>query len=178
MSIYKPSPNRQSGVSLIEVMIAVLVFSIGLIGLAGLLVFATQSSHDAYLRTQVTFLADAMADRMRANNAGVWNNNYNSSAYPISSTVPACAAPSGCIPAQVAQRDQIMWSNMLTAFLPNPQATINCSRAGLSYWPDASDIQKRPPYGGTCTMTITWNERGVTGNQTVQPQTFAWVFQP
>lgn len=178
MTIHKLSPSRQSGITLIEVMIAVLVFSIGLIGLAGLLVFATQSSHDAYLRTQVTFLADSMADRMRANTAAVWNNDYNSAAYPITGTAPACAAPNGCNPAAVALRDQIMWSDMLTAFLPNPTASINCSSSNLDYWPDASDISKRPPYGGTCTMAITWNERGIADTRTAQSQTFAWVFQP
>ncbi len=44
--------SRQRGVSLIEVLMAVLIFSIGLIGLAGLMVISTRSNHSAYLRTQ------------------------------------------------------------------------------------------------------------------------------
>jgi type IV pilus assembly protein PilV len=38
----------------------------------------------------------------------------------------------------------------------------------------------RPPYGGNCTMKITWNEQGA-GDQSKrasEPQTFVWEFQP
>ena len=64
---------------------AVLIFSIGLIGLAGLMVMATRSNHTAYLRTQATFLATNMADRMRANPVAVWSNAYNKT-LPITDT--------------------------------------------------------------------------------------------
>lgn len=167
-------PSR--GVSLIEVLIAVLIFSLGLIGLAGLLVFATQSNHSAYLRTQATFLAGSMADRMRANSAGVWSNAYNSNAYPMAGTPASCSG--GCTAAQLAQRDQLVWSNMLRSFLPGVQATINCTQSAMHYVALPNQIPMQPPYGGACAMTITWNERGVADNRTAQPQTFAWVFQP
>ena len=56
--------SRQRGISLIEVMMSVLIFSIGLIGLAGLMVMSTRSNHSAYLRTQATFLANNMVDQI------------------------------------------------------------------------------------------------------------------
>ncbi len=59
--------ESSAGFSLIEVLVALLIFSLGLIGLAGLLVMSTQANNGALIRTQATFLAQNMADRMRAN---------------------------------------------------------------------------------------------------------------
>ncbi len=174
------SPRRQRGVSLIEVLVAVLIFSIGMIGLAGLLVMATRANHGAYVRTQVTYMAQNMADRMSANPIAVWSGNYNSDSYPVSTSgMQDCAA--GCTPAQLATHDQQLWSRQLDTFLPNPQATITCSNAGLGYDPVSNNqVNKRPPYGGSCHMTIQWSDRGTGGrdDRDTEPQTFAWEFQP
>jgi type IV pilus assembly protein PilV len=172
------SRRVQRGVSLIEVLIAVLIFSIGLIGLAGLMVMATRSSHSAYLRTQVTFLAQTMADRMRANPAAVWNKSYNAT-YPTTGT-QACTA-AGCSPAQLAAHDQQMWSSQLTTFLPSGSAKIDCEPNGITYTPTATQMSMRPPYGGSCSMSITWTERqngDATHQDGATPQQFAWKFQP
>ena len=59
--------SRQQGTTLIEVMIAVLVFSIGVLGLAGLQLVATRSNHDAMQRTTATMLANSIIERMRQN---------------------------------------------------------------------------------------------------------------
>jgi len=172
--------SRQRGVSLIEVLMAVLIFSIGLIGLAGLMIMATRSNHTAYLRTQATFLASSMADRMRANPVGVWSNAYNVT-LPTTAT-QVCDSTTACTPAQVATYDLKMWSDQLTAFLPNASATIACSSAQAGYTPQAGQVGMRPPYGGNCTMSITWDERGLAGDIASSgdtlPQTFNWEFQP
>ena len=170
---------------MLEVLIAVLVFSLGIIGLAGLLIFAIQSNHVAYLRTQATFLAHNMADRMSANPAGLWTSAYNDN-YPISGSTSSCAA--GCNPAQLATYDKQQWSTQLTTFLPNAHGNIACTAAGIAYTPTAAQIDMRPPYAGTCTMTLTWSEAGSAGgaNQASTDATrlgqkshsFQWVFQP
>ncbi|TCV97028.1 type IV pilus assembly protein PilV [Luteibacter rhizovicinus] len=172
----------QRGVSLIEVLMAVLIFCIGLIGLAGLLVMATKSNHSAYIRTQVTFLANSMADRMRANPVGLWTLAYNDTAYPVSGTPDACDATTGCNPAKVALRDKIIWSQQLTQSLPGVGPTsIKCVSPTTGSVP-AAPYATRPPYGGSCTMTIQWAERGITGADdkiaTGSLQSFTWVFQP
>jgi type IV pilus assembly protein PilV len=59
--------SMQRGFSMIEVLIAVLVLSIGLIGLASLQGVSLQFNNSAYLRSQATNLAYDMADRVRAN---------------------------------------------------------------------------------------------------------------
>ncbi|MGC1547767.1 MAG: type IV pilus modification protein PilV [Rhodanobacter sp.] len=173
--------SRQRGVTLIEVLMAVLIFSIGLIGLAGLLVVATHSNQEAYLRTQVAFLAHNMADRMNANPLGVWAGDYNTT-YP-SIAAQTCNLSTGCSPSALANYDQQMWSSQLKTFLPNPSATIACTNPATGFVPSTSQLDMRPPYGGNCVMTITWNERqsgagvGPT-TDTSSNQQFTWNFQP
>jgi type IV pilus assembly protein PilV len=171
--------SRQRGVSLIEVLVAVLIFSLGLIGMAGLLIMATRSNQVAYLRTQVTFLAQNMADRMSSNPMGVWNGKYDGT-YP-SAVTQDCA--SGCTPDQLAKYDQQAWSTQLKTFLPNPSASIVCTAANAGYTPSAEQLAMRPPYGGSCTMKVQWTEQGSgdpkkgTAGEAIT-QTFAWEFQP
>jgi type IV pilus assembly protein PilV len=175
-----PIASRQRGTSLIEVMMAVLVFSIGLIGLAGLMVMAARSSHAAYVRTQVTFLASNMANRMSANSTGVWKGSYNSADYPVAMAGDDCADGAACGSTALAAHDQQLWSRQLTTFLPNPKATIQCTGVGSVGFDPTLLLNRRPPYGGNCVMSISWSEQGAGdenhgGNVT---QTFAWEFQP
>jgi type IV pilus assembly protein PilV len=149
-----------------------------MLGLAGLLIFAIQSNNVAYLRTQATFLAHNMADRMGANQVGLWNGDYNGT-YPASGSTANCSA--GCDPTQLADYDKHQWSTQLTTFLPGAAGAIECSTTGITYTPTAAQINNRPPYGGTCQMTITWNEARVAnaeGDYTPHLHTFAWTFQP
>lgn len=172
---------RQSGggFSLIEVLVALLVFSIGLIGLAGLMVMSSQANHGAFVRTQATFLAHNLADRMRANPIGVWQGGYNGT-WPTSDTAPTCDASSACTPAQMATRDRVLWGDMLSQYLPNDSnlaASVTCTPQtnGLTI---SNYYQVQPPYNGSCTMNITWTERSLALNGSPAPQTFAWTFQP
>lgn len=169
----------QRGLTLIEILVALLIFSMGLMGVAGLMVMSARSVHTAYLRTQVTFLAQNMADRMSANAIGVWNGYYNGN-YP-SSDAQNCA--DGCTPRQWAEHDKALWSSQLATFLPSAaKANIQCSHAGVSYMPTSDQIALRAPYGGSCSMTMTWTERGMAvGGLSPHDQalqTFAWEFQP
>lgn len=155
---------------------AVLVFSVGLIGLSGLLIASLRSNQSGYQRTQVEFLAMSMADRMRANPLGVWSGGYNSTKYPITGT-QACTTASACTPTTLALRDQYMWSSQLTTFLPDAAASIACTN-GVT--PNAAQLAVRPPYAGNCVMRISWTARaaGDSAHQDVATRTYAWNFQP
>ena len=67
----KHSRNKQQGFTLLEVLIALLVLSIGLLGLAALQTTGLRSNQMATMRTLATQIAYDMTDRMRANPGGV-----------------------------------------------------------------------------------------------------------
>ncbi|HVJ62188.1 MAG TPA: type IV pilus modification protein PilV [Tahibacter sp.] len=164
------------GLSLVEVLVAVMVFSVGLIGLAGLMLVSQRTNHSAYLRTQASFLAQSMADRMRGNIGGVWAELYNQT-YPQTGTPPACSSGASCGMTDLAQRDRLAWSTQLTSLLPAPTATITCTR--LSGMAVATELQAGgAPYDGLCTFVMTWSEASLSTTATSSQQTFAWVFQP
>ena len=169
---------RHRGFTLLEVLIALLVFSLGLLGMAGLLILSVKANHSAYLRTQASFLAQSMADRMRANIPRVWTADYDQD-YPTGDTDP-CTSGGTCSRADVATRDKAMWSTQLTDFLPNAAATIACTpNAGATV--TALDQENGAPYDGMCNMVITWSEATLdrdAGDTTPVTQTFAWTFQP
>ncbi len=115
--VRRPAFTRRSeqGFTLIEVMIAVLVLSIGLLGLAGLQVTALQNNQGSFMRSQATALAYDLADRMRANVLGTISGNYN----PADAAVTAnCATTTGCSPQEMAQTDLQDWLTSITTYLP------------------------------------------------------------
>lgn len=67
----KHRASRQVGVGLIEVLVSLLVLSIGLLGLAALQAQSLRFTTDAYLRSQATVLASDIIDRIRANRDNV-----------------------------------------------------------------------------------------------------------
>lgn len=174
--------SRQRGISLIEVLMAVLIFSISLIGMAGLMMMATRSNQAAYLRTQVAFIAQNMADRMHANPVAVWKGDYNVS-FP-STVTQTCNTTTSCNVDQLANHDIGVWNSQLSTFLPPPStgplASIVCNQASVGFTPSADQMAMNPPYGGNCVMTINWTERGTgdTTHSVATPQSFTWNFQP
>jgi type IV pilus assembly protein PilV len=103
--------NKNAGFTLIEVLIAMVVLAVGLLGLAGLQANSLRNNQSAYNRSQATQLAYDMADRIRANLADA--NNLANSAY-VASTIAAlqstCNSSPGCTPALMAQNDRAIWN--------------------------------------------------------------------
>lgn len=174
--------NRRSrGFTLLEVLIAVVILGVGLLGLAGLLMMSVRTNQSAYLRTQASFLAQSMADRMRGNAFAIWGGGYNV-------TIPAggtagTSATCPCNATQIAARDLFWWSQEMRTFLPNASATIACARAPGAVGSPRSAF--RVTYDGTCTISMTWSEStlnvggpGAPGTNTPDAQTFVWAFQP
>lgn len=161
----------QRGFTLLEVMISVVVFSIGLLGVAGLMVLSVRTNHSAFLRTQASFLAESMADRMRTNLG--WIDDYNG-AYDASTAGAASCNTAPCTPTQLAAHDRAVWSQQLVDHLPAATATIECTNA-----PPSPGYAGSQPFPGLCSMTITWTEADLSkSGSTPTTQTFAWVFQP
>ena len=164
----RTSANR--GFTLLEVLIAVLIFSIGMLGTAGMMVLSVRTNHSAYLRTQASFMAESMAERMRSNTGweAAYTGTYDSTTAGI---VDACE--SACTPAELVARDKALWSQQLKDQLPNGEAEITCGAVSNL------EHQGISPYPNLCEMTITWIEADLSRTSTTPAtQTFAWVFQP
>lgn len=96
----------ESGFTLIEVMIAVLVLSIGLLGISALQALGLRSSYGAYLGSQAALLAYDMSDRIRANPDFATQYRVDCTANP---------APANAL----ALADVTEWCNSLAGLLPS-----------------------------------------------------------
>lgn len=170
--------KRGRGFSLLEVMIALVVFSVGLIGLGLLLTASIRANHVGFLHSQATFVAESIADRMRANVAGVWLDAYDG-VWTDAAPAPAiaCTAAAPCNPAQVAARDVWAWGNMVSQLLPGGAGTVVCTPVAGRPLPNATQLLSVPVYNGTCTITLTWTEQSESAAGAV-PGTFTWVVTP
>lgn len=129
--------NKNTGFTLIEVLIAMLVLGVGLLGLAGLQASSLRNNQSAYNRSQATELAYDLADRMRANIAGI--ATYTAMLPTAATAKPTCLSSSGCIPADMAKNDLYQWNLAVTTGLPSGAGTITAA-------------------GVVCTITISWDD--------------------
>lgn len=77
MHMISSSPRNQRGVGLIEVLIAVLVLSFGMLGMVGLQTWSLRANQSALERGMATIQTHTIADVMRADRMGATNGDYN-----------------------------------------------------------------------------------------------------
>ena len=150
------TPLRQKGLSLIEVMIALAVFSFGLLALAALMASGLKYNTSALHRSYATSQAYDMADRMRANRLGLDAGYYND--LSESDTDPGCIE-SGCTPEQMAHYDTWQWNTDNARLLPEGAGTVSLK---------SSD-------SGIYTITVAWND---DRDPDTAPDSFVSEFQP
>ena len=141
----KPSPSRTDGFSLLESLIALVVFSIGFLALTLLMHTSLQNTNSAFYRSVATEQAYDMADRIRANRgaAGVTVVNYGG--VEATSANPGCIV-AGCTPLQLAQYDGWHWNQTNKLVLPSGGGSIVVN--------DTT---------GAVTVTVSWDDNR-TGN--------------
>ena len=117
-SLPHPQPHsRQHGCTLVEVLISVLVLSIGLLGIAGLQAFGMRQALNSHMLSIANSQANDMVERMQANNeelSKVKKAAPAATAYDAitgSETDPGCIAAKTCTSAQLAQYDAFVWSS-------------------------------------------------------------------
>lgn len=171
-SIASSSLNTgQRGFSLVEVLVALLVLSIGLLGLAALQTTSLKYNTDSYTRTQSTILAYDIIDRMRLNPTGVSAGDYDAAtstdAASRVSTYNGCkssasgckcdAITADCNTTKLATFDLGKWYERLAATLPEASSNLaTISRTSTN----------------KVTITIRWKERDLP-----TPNTHVWEVQ-
>ncbi len=110
------SAAAEQGFSLLEILISLVIISIGLLGMAGLQVTSLKQNQSAYMRSQATILAYDIIDRMRANAVSAQDGNY----FITSGTVDSdCESTSGCTDSEMASHDVARWQARLAEELPS-----------------------------------------------------------
>lgn len=184
LSIQKTiSSNRgfsSKGFSLIEVLIAMVILSIGLLGLAGLQVAGMKNNHNAYQRSQANVMAYDIADRMRANMVAVAAGAYNDG---TAAANPNCLTTTKCTPAEMAGHDLSEWNAALAAQLPEGEGVVcldDDADTDAGEAPSLGDPDCGTVVGGgnVYAVKIWWQERANTGTGTPELQRFTMSFQP
>ena len=143
---------RQSGSSLLEVVITIFIITIGLLALAGMQAIGLSNNHGAYQRSQATVLAYDMADRMRANTSAI-DNYLTTSMDPADAEQQAdCTTTDGCSIILMAENDLYIWNAALTTALPGPEGEIKVDDQGTGTVDD--DIY---------TVSVNWVGDGAVG---------------
>ncbi|MGH8581922.1 MAG: type IV pilus modification protein PilV [Gammaproteobacteria bacterium] len=163
----RTTPDSARGFTMVEVLVAIVVVSLGLLGLAALQARGLKLNHGAFLQTSATLLAYDMADRMRANTAGVNSAAYDNVVLDTGNPAtnpgdPGCnAGPSGCTQAQLAQYDTWKWYQGLSAL---PQGT--------------GSVVRIPGAPTRFTVTVSWAEAEQTGGANTYARNVAMEFRP
>jgi type IV pilus assembly protein PilV len=135
----RPGGRAAAGFTLLEVLVAMVVLSIGLLGLSGLQTSSLRNNHSALQRSQATMVSNDIIDRIRANRETATLGNYDIN-YGTAPTTASCS--SGCTALQVAQLDVAEWRTHVER-LPGGQSELDVTTAGVATvkvrWADARD---------------------------------------
>jgi type IV pilus assembly protein PilV len=129
-----PSVHAQGGMTLVEVLVTLILISVGLLGVAALQLSSLRSNKDAYVRSQASALAGDILDRMRA-------NQYKANEY--------VAALNGTGTGS-AVNDVDTWQKAIDMALPGTDDIRGGSIA----------VSGNLQTGQVVTITIQWGERG------------------
>lgn len=134
--------QRQAGFSLIEVLITLVIMSVGMLGIAGLYVQGMKAGRTSMFRHHAVTLAGDVADRIRANPSA--EIAYTAAVGADNNCVLGAI---DCNPAEMAANDILIWKDQADDTLPGGDVTIVLT-------PAAGFI---PP---TYEITVSWSEPG------------------
>ena len=157
--MYKNIKYRQTGFTLIEALVAFLILSIGMLGIASLQTMSLKAGHTAALRTVAVVKVEEILESMRSNPVAL--SDYAASTADMGddngcsqTTVPVAA----CDPSQVARDELRRWKNSLIEALPNNTATT----ASVVITPPVA-----PATMSLVVVSVNWSERDVETSSAV-----------
>lgn len=135
MQLSSPVTRPPRGFTLLEVLVALVVLSIGLLGLSGLQTSSLRNNHSAFLRSQATLASSDIIDRMRANRVAATAGDYDIG-YTATLTPGSCVG--SCSAMDVANRDLQQWRAYIER-LPGGEGAISVT-------------------GGVAEVKVCWND--------------------
>lgn len=135
--------QTQQGLTMIEILIAIFVMAVGLLGTATLQMRAVQDTGNANLRSVATYQAYDLADRIRANKAAVVAGHWDD--LDSAAADADCLTTTGCTVQEMALNDQYEWLENLETLLPD----------------GTGEIERN---GNLFTVTVSWTERVKQGS--------------
>ena len=135
-----PGSKRMQGFNLVEVLIALIIMSVGMLGIAGLYVHSMQAGRTSLFRHHAVTLAGDVADRIRANPTA-------RAAYGLAGADNNCVSGGiDCTPAAMAANDIFLWQQQAVDTLPTGAVAVVFV-----------DNAPAPP---TYAITVSWTEPG------------------
>ncbi len=157
--------KKNTGFTLIEVLISMLILAVGLLGLAALQANGLKNNVSAYNRSQATQLAYDIADRMRANMVDAGTLSTSTYIYTTANPITAVAVQNNCLQianacttAQMAQNDLFEWNTDINNLLPLGSGDIAV-------------------VGSIFTVTINWDDNRDGNVDTTNDPSFQMSFQ-
>lgn len=150
--LLKRLKQNKQGFILIETLVAVIVLAIGLLGMAAMQVVGLKNNNSAYTRTQATYLAYDMIDRIRNNTGGDYALVIGSTPATNVCSFTVVTSTLNCSESELANFDKTTWLADITNTLPGGQGGIAVAVDGKTY-----------------TITIRWLDKqgATTANQQV-----------
>lgn len=112
----KAGQKKQAGASMLELLVSLLIFSFGMLGLAGLQIRSLSMSQSSLYRSQATALTDDILDRMRADRDNALAGNWNTALTTASGSVSGTA---------LFNTDMKDWKATVESQLPDGKASVN-----------------------------------------------------
>ena len=148
-------PTAQRGFSLIEMLVALVIFSVGLLAIAGLQTMSKQANFEALQRTMASQIAYGLLEDMRVNGDAI--NTYVGAGELGDGSrggepAPNCSGGSICSAAQKAAHDLWFWEQVLDG---NQEMSGNAGAGGL-VMPTLCIGGPAAGGAGIYTVTIAW----------------------
>lgn len=139
--------RKQAGFTMLEVLVTMIIVSFGLLGIAGIIMNGLKNNQSSYARSQASWLANDIVDRMRANVVVA-----EGSTLPYNLALIA-ATPAQAAPATIVNSDLIAWRTALANTLPSGTGSVslNASSKKLTVTVQWDDSRAK---GGLTTETI------------------------
>ena len=156
--------NKNHGFTLLEVMIALFVLSVGMLGSTSMILRSQTEATKTNSEAIAMQMSSNMAEMMRSNITAVEAGDYN--ALDSGAVAPGCIS-AGCNASQIATYDSSVWGWMLAEYLPDGEGTVRVET-------DATGKDS------IFTITVNWTEIERTSTDTGKEVTKSHImkFQP